>query len=290
MLMNADSTFLIGATHEVCQDYAVAGDRSPAVFGGGSVSRPQPYVALSDGCSSSPDTDIGARLLVKAAQHLLLDAARLTADRLPSLHEEAARLALAHARLFGLRPQAVDATLLTIHLCEGSALIGCSGDGVIALRSRGGRTDIYSVSYPAGYPLYPSYVHQPARLRCVESNSGRVKEIKHFRSPAAGEPFQLHDSFVSQAQVEVFAAAVSDYELVAVFSDGIHSFFTTEQTETSKRTEAVAPEEVIAALLSFKSTCGAFVKRRVKRFGQDCRRKSRRHMDDLAVGVVWLGG
>ena len=290
MLMNSDSTFLIGATHEVCQDYAVAGDRSPALSGGDSASRPEPYVVLSDGCSSSPDTDIGARLLVKAAQHLLLSAAGLTAAHLPGLHEEAARLALSQARLLGLRPQAVDATLQTIHLCEGSALVGCSGDGVIAFRSRAGRTDVYSISYPAGYPLYPSYAHQPERLRFFESNGGRAKEIKHFRSPAAGELFQLHDSFVSRAQVEVFAGAVSDYEIVAVFSDGIHSFFTTEQIETSRRIEAVPPGEVIAELLAFKSTRGAFVRRRVKRFGQDCRRKSRRHMDDLAVGVVCMGG
>src|SRR5437868_4207156 len=62
--MNSDCAFQIGAAHTVCQDYAVAHSGVPA------------YAILADGCSSSPDTDIGARLLVKAAQTVIDTLAR----------------------------------------------------------------------------------------------------------------------------------------------------------------------------------------------------------------------
>ncbi|HYO91642.1 MAG TPA: hypothetical protein VEQ40_08400, partial [Pyrinomonadaceae bacterium] len=80
--MNADSAFLIGATHAVCQDYAVAGNGTPDERAAVSNLQANPYVILSDGCSSSPDTDIGARLLVKAAEQVLFKARAPTAQAL----------------------------------------------------------------------------------------------------------------------------------------------------------------------------------------------------------------
>src|SRR5215203_2249321 len=75
--MNTDCFFNIGATHSVCQDYVVA----------------SPYLILSDGCSSSPDTDIGARLLVKAAERVC------GKYEIEEVHKESARLALGWAKL-----------------------------------------------------------------------------------------------------------------------------------------------------------------------------------------------
>ena len=55
--MNANCAINIGSTHALCQDYALARNDGP-------------YVILSDGCSSSPDTDVGSRLLVKASEKI----------------------------------------------------------------------------------------------------------------------------------------------------------------------------------------------------------------------------
>ena len=57
MKWNADAFFSIGKTHMVCEDYARAGTQQNGL----------PYALVCDGCSSSPDTDIGARLLGMAA-------------------------------------------------------------------------------------------------------------------------------------------------------------------------------------------------------------------------------
>lgn len=288
--MNADSAFVIGATHTVCQDYVVCGNGST----GQQVANTQPvpatpYVVLSDGCSSSPDTDIGARLLVKAAETVFLDTSGPSADELVKLHRESARRALAWAALAGLRPQAVDATLLTLHLKGDELIAGCSGDGVIVLQSLAGGLDVYAISYPSGYPLYPGYAHQPARLRAVEERGGFSKEVKHFSCASFEDPVLLRETSSSASPTEVLAVRASDYRLAVVLSDGISSFCTTRQTNTSKRVEPIRLEEIIKELVSFKSLRGSFVLRRVNRVLKEYMAKGWRHMDDLAVGALYLG-
>src|SRR5215204_1596043 len=147
--MNADVAFQIGSSHAVCQDYGRAGGpaRSEGCEAGG-----RPYVILSDGCSSSTDADVGARLLVRAAERLLSGTGAPPAGRLAETHREAAGLALSWAGLLGLRPEAVDATLLTAHLVGDELIVGCSGDGVVCLQTGDGGLDVYAVSYSSGYP------------------------------------------------------------------------------------------------------------------------------------------
>ena len=189
--MNADSAFVIGAAHAVCQDYARAGNNLPAALAANTGQSPSPYVIVSDGCSSSPDTDVGARLLAKAAEQALLAPVKLSVSAITEAHAEAARRALRWAKLTGLSPQAVDATLLTAHLSGDELIVGCSGDGVIVLESWLGVADVYVISFASGYPLYPSYAHQPERLLALRRSGRDGKEIKHFRRDAPGEALRL---------------------------------------------------------------------------------------------------
>jgi len=287
--MNADSAFQIGASHAVCQDYSLAGGCPPSASSAEPDRRTNSYVILSDGCSSSPDTDIGARLLVKAAEQAFNargeDAARDPAE----LHREAAGRALGWAELMNLRPQAVDATLLTAHLDGDELRLACTGDGVICLQSAAGAIDVYSISYPSGYPLYPSYPHQPERLLAWRAGELSGKEVKHFRSASIESPLRLKDTRNGDSPTEVFTVSASAYRYAALFTDGIHSFYSAEQTETSKSAQPIPAENILCGFISFKSVRGAFVGRRMKKFLQDCRAKGWRHMDDLAIGALYLG-
>ena len=288
--MNADSAFQIGSSHAVCQDYALAGTCLPSERSQVPGAHGRPYVILSDGCSSSPDTDIGARLMVKAAERTLRGWAGPAACDLAEIHEEAARLALTWAELLGLRPQAVDATLLTAHLDGEELAIGCSGDGVVCLRTWAGALDVYSISYPSGYPLYPSYTHQPERLLALGDARRSGKEVRHFRSASAEDCLQPWGVSGDGAPTEVFIVRAADYKCAALFSDGIHSFFRAGQTEAGGRVEAVPLDLVLRDLISFKTNRGAFVGRRVNRFLKDCRQKGWQHADDLSVGALHSGG
>jgi Protein phosphatase 2C len=280
---------LIGATHAVCQDYAIAGPRLTKNQQTTANAQIGPYVLVSDGCSSSVDTDVGARLLIKAAERLLVSSELISGIHLPDIHKLAASTALAHAEAIGICPEAVDATLLTVHLCGEQAIAGCSGDGVVVLQSRTGAIDIYTISYTSGYPFYPSYAHQPGRLRAMVDKNRARKEVKHFRRSANGEPFALQNISASGAVTEVFAVTIEEYNLVALFSDGIHSFSIAQRTETSRRTQPIPMEEVIPELLSLKSTNGAFVRRRTNRFMKDCKAKGWQNSDDLAAAMMYMG-
>jgi len=260
--MNADAIINIGSTHSLCQDYAIARNG---------------YVILSDGCSSSPDTDIGARLLARALDQAL--SAHPTTE-IASLHQDAARTALDWANMLRLPSQSVDATLLSVHVSGEDVIVACSGDGVIILESHTHVLDIYAISSPSGYPFYPTYVHQPDRLAELINNDRSTKTIKDLRST---------NLTTSNSLTVTFKFHVADYKYAAIASDGINSFFHTQQAANGKRLEPLSLSAVLDEFWSFKNSHGAFVERRLKRFKKDTQLKGWQHADDLAVGVIHLG-
>ena len=269
--MNANGSFTIGSTHAVCQDYVVATE-GPQVF-------------LSDGCSSSPDTDIGARLLVKAAQRIF---SNVSASEIEELHRESAKVALRWTRRLGIRAEAVDATLMSAHVCGDELIVGCSGDGVVLLETRGGDLEVHAISCPSGYPFYPAYTHQPERLASLIDNGRSEREVKHFRREGEAGELKLIGSTGSDSLTAVFNLKTGDYKYVALASDGIHSFFKTERATNGKRVENISLAEVLHELWSFKNSHGAFVERRLKRFHKDCEARYWHHGDDLSLGVIHL--
>jgi hypothetical protein len=120
--MAADAFFRMGSHHKVCQDYAVSG-----IFAG------RPYAMLADGCSSSQDTDYGARFLVSAASrrlHRLVDGLIEAKDIITD--------AVAMARVVGVSQRSLDATLLCAIGGDFGGRVIQSGDGVIAARRHDG--------------------------------------------------------------------------------------------------------------------------------------------------------
>ena len=274
--MNADSAFVIGTTHPICQDYVVAGNPSTTA----------PYVILSDGCSSSPDTDIGARLLVKSAEWVLN---RQSPKDIRDLHAGAAADALELAALVGLTPQAVDATLLTAHVHGNELILACSGDGVILVQDWSGVIEGYSISYLSGYPRYPTYTHQPDRLAFLESCGDPQKEIKCFRGDPNQSTLLLEDTFSSGERTEVFTFKARSYRYAVLLSDGIHSFCSTRGSESSKSARPIGFQSLARELVSFKNVRGAFAGRRLKRFLKDSALNGWQHTDDVALGAIYLG-
>ena len=67
MTVQCDAFFAIGSTHDICQDYALALNISN-----------RSLLIVSDGCSASPSTDIGARILSRCAAQVLLEERNVT--------------------------------------------------------------------------------------------------------------------------------------------------------------------------------------------------------------------
>lgn len=293
--MNTDCAFWIGRTHEVCQDYALAATQKGFS-----------YVILADGCSSSDDTDIGARLLAKSAEHLLPALTPFPVNSVSSsrgleewiayeewinYHETAIRAAAECACCLDLAPCCLDATLMTIKAENGIFLASCWGDGVVALGRRDGTVDVFAISFAASYPQYPSYLLDNTRSQQWATQPGNKKRVQRWTLTQAASikpKEEESDAEESHAAMELYGGTAAEYRFVAVFSDGVQSFARTERTETSRTTLPMGLAEVLAELLAFKSGQGKFVQRRVQSFRKECQKREWHHADDVAVGVLWL--
>jgi serine/threonine protein phosphatase PrpC len=275
--MNANGAFVIGRTHDVCQDYASAGFLQEGAF-----------AVVADGCSSSPDTDVGARLLVKAAELLVEKLDTHSEDTVEWYHATAVGQAFAHADVLGVDSRCVDATLLTVRARGRQFIATCFGDGAIVLKDRAGEITAYSITFTESFPRYPSYFADIRRLAALDARLGNIKEVTKTRLAPDGRVL-LRETSTSDRSIEIVSGSIDEFTLVAVMSDGINSFTTTVASETSRRSERLGLEIVLPELVAFKSPTGAFVQRRLNRFRADCRKRGWHHLDDLAVAAIHLG-
>lgn len=257
-----DAVFATGRQHRVCQDYAAeAPDR----------------VVLSDGCSSSPHTDFGARLICRAA--LLHGTADAATRALPLLEP------------LGLPLEALDATLLTAEWSPATASVRASvhGDGVIVARRRDGVVIIVEVEYPSGAPLYPSYDLDAARKAryLVEFGAARRVTTRHDDEVAVWND-TVHDGVAWTSGLVVREFFASLFDLVLVLSDGAQTFRRPVAGSHDGRTEAVPLAEVVHELLAVKVFTPSFLTRRVNRFLRDATTRGWSHDDDFSVAAVHM--
>jgi len=259
--LHSDSSYVMGMGHRVCQDYARAG-RTPQ-------EHPLVYGIVSDGCSSSPDTDVGARLLALTAERRLRIAFPGWVDNAFCHAESLAVLTMKDKdrSFFDLPDEALDATLLFVAAnSPDRARFACMGDGVIAAKDWDGALRIWDVEATDGYPRYPNYVNNDARRKSVEAGA---PWIVHF--PGGGE--------YRTSRVVSFEQPVDGAQVVAIFSDGVRSF-------TDAERNPIPGAEIVAELMAFKGYQGAFVQRRLHAFLKAAAKRGWRHEDDLAMAAI----
>jgi len=274
--MNTDSAFAMGKRHEVCQDYAKAETE-------GKWAR----AWVSDGCSSSIDSDIGARLLVLAAKHSL-QAILETGWNLESSSPENVGLmaisgAMVSSKMLDLPPETLDATLLSI-ICDGERVcLSAFGDGVLFLRWVGGGTRCLDIELTNGYPDYLSYRLDKARRDKYDAVWRGAKARKILRGHGDRDSLDPHKGY---AEVHDLAQCEAKLELAAIMSDGVRSFYRRMENGAS---EPIPLDEVLKDLLDFKLHSGRFVQRRLNRFLKDAAAKGWEHHDDIAVAAMYFG-
>jgi hypothetical protein len=276
-----DAFFTIGKGHEVCQDYAVAGEGR---------------AMLADGCSSSPNTDVGARLLCHALYANSSLGGLRPGGYFPRDFDanHAAACAAFSAAFLTLPLAALDATLLYVHeeyspsSPSRTQVVGMRaamyGDGCIVARRRGTQDYVAVLTeYSANAPYYLSYA-VPGRLSGTAYRDSNPGEIQRRRFGPA-ESTALEPQSISfegpgvNGYMEVFPR--EDYDLVLLLSDGVTRFRQADGT-------SVPPELVIAELLAVKQFTGAFIQRRAARFLRDCPKWGWSWHDDFSVAAIYL--
>lgn len=283
-IFSADSIYVQGYTHTVCQDYARSGiipsDKGFA-FG-----------ILSDGCSSSPDSDLGARLLVLRAEQELK---RKNYDcvTLPSIAHgirDTVHMLQAH-------PMCTDATLMWVknsverHLASFCVV----GDGVIAARVRGTSTfEVTQRHFQSNTPWYLSYSTDPARFSKLLEQGIDIEYTQRFVD-VEKRTADIFNEYTVQITKENLGSRCINYnaeyslthhDLFVIMSDGIESFIQTSK-EGSK--EPLSLAYVLSELLGFKNYAGEFVGRRVRKALKGFAKNQQFHEDDLSIAAIYAG-
>lgn len=258
--VQVDAHSVVGHQHGVNQDY---------VF---SSVDPVPYVILGDGCSSSPYTDIGVRLLVLGARQALLN--HLAAQLIPSidsLAQEAVLHAHATLRLSGLPPATLDATLIVAFVHQGYAHVYLYGDGAVIQVNHTGQHTLTAIEYSHNAPYYPSY-----RVDKIRDREYRAKSIAHSKSIIVNGNISCKNVLAPS----YFHIALTNLAALVIASDGLDSVIDTRRPKTLTR------EEVVEHFLEFRNANGAFVQRRLRRTLKQWAKQGIVNSDDLSVGAL----
>jgi hypothetical protein len=274
--MNADSAFAIGKRHEVCQDYARS--RMDGKWA---------CAWISDGCSSSRDSDIGARLMVLSARQAFRAMLETGWGLGGESHEDFGLMTVTQAMIsigmLDLPTETLDATLLSL-MCDGERVcLYAFGDGVLFLRWRSGETRCLDIELTNGYPDYLSYRLEKSRRDKYDSTwkatGGRKTVCGHWGHMKL-------DPHKGYAETHHLVQGESRLELVAVMSDGVRSFC---RRTGSGASEPVPLGDVLEGLLDFRLHSGRFVQRRLNRFLKDAAAKGWEHRDDISVAAIHFG-
>lgn len=262
--MHADAHFIIGHEHTVCQDYATCW-RTP----GGSV-----VAAMADGCSTAPDTDIGARLLVLLAKkHLqggLEQLEEAIIHRLPDPPGEGA-----------LDWRAYRATLGVVVADSNGARVRLWGDGVVIAVRHTGEVEAVVVNYDEGAPPYMCYKKDPQEIQAYRklSQDGAHTTTFLLDGQVTGK------SSGTNPDLEPLALEYSPdlYKVVAVCSDGLMSAY--------GPSGSVPVEDLVTVLGSLPNTSGEFIVRKLRNgLSKHMKKIGAVHADDVSMAAVVLDG
>lgn len=286
--MNSDTFFTIGSTHNICQDYAIDGD---SYKGGLAKDADFKYAIVSDGCSSVPDADFGARLLSKAA-----------AMNMHHFHgdlENFARIAAINAATFcralALAPDSLCATLLVATVSQETVEEKTNykfktlmvGDGAV-ISKKDNVITLTEYVFPSGAPYYLKYELDRDVKKGYFGQFGKMAEIYICQISAdTGELLNSSSSKQNISDQFYFEHNLENCDFVAVASDGLSSFLHHEKGTTGIQNIKVDPQKIVKELLEFKGYQGEFVKRRCGRVLKKWHEINGWHnYDDFGIGVV----
>jgi hypothetical protein len=251
-----DHHFIMGASHAVCQDYALHGYM------------PQPYLIVSDGCSSAPDSDIGARILSYMARKVLAQGMTLSYQDFGQRVSESARLV---ATAMGVDPVVLHATLMIAWVKDNVVQVYMYGDGCILLLGHGGQVRTIHVNFSNNAPYYLCYWDNEALHDEYANASGRNYKMDIFYSEYDHPEQQDFQSPL------VFSFELDEYAAVVLASDGCEQFLNLNNNKK------LPLQNVATRLLSFDASQESFIFNHLRQCVQDYGRQDIYPLDDVAL-------
>jgi len=249
----------IGTQHKICEDYIISG------------MLPYPYIILADGCSSSSNTEMGSRILCHLAKQYL----RYRVDDLHDLDYKTMGRWIIHnaemtARQLGLNLTCLDATLIIAYVIDGLIKVYMYGDGAIFIKG-GDVINSIKVDFSGNAPYYLSYLIDDYRNELYY-------EAKHdmiIDRTLKGTP----ETYAYDYKLE-FEFYIKDIDCLMLASDGIYTFI----TKPPEVYRIIPAEDILPDFMTFKTTKGEYLKRRLNKALKELNKNHINHYDDLSVG------
>ena len=270
--MNIDTFLTIGKTHKVCEDYILSG------------TEPIPYIIISDGCSSSKQTDMGARLLCFLAQQYLKF--RVEMDIFEPDHNEMGMWIIHNAELvakqLGLSRQSLDATLIIAYQNRPDNIrVHMYGDGCMLEFYADGGYVFTQVDYSQNAPYYLSYQIDPVRHKAFhEMNQSKIYTtwFQNVGWESTTRKFDADIPYVINCDLNSKENRCTMAGLL-IASDGFISFM------EDKKPGIKHILDYASDFYLFKTTAGEFLKRRATMALRNLAKENIHNADDLSIGV-----
>lgn len=252
--MHIDTFLRKGSTHYICEDYIIKSKNA---------------VVLSDGCSSTENSDVGARLLSYAANYEL--------DKI--LQKDFANSVITRASIaaktIGVDAGALFCTLGVMAKYSDAVVMQLFGDGVMFVKTKSdNKLYVYIVNYEGNAPPYLAYLEDIYSKEAYLDTTKKRTIVTAVYTYEDGkivneELFSKEEDFKTEIPFSKNVFLDTDeVEFCGIASDGFTTF-------------DMKFQDIVEGVANFKTTKGEFLKRRMKKFT-----KENNHFDDISIGVM----
>lgn len=278
-MIRTDSYYEIGAGHMFNQDYAGSGRIATE-------NNLYHYAVISDGCSGSPDSDIGARWYVKmfprVVRQLALTnqlGAEFVRSTFVSMIEEA-------AKQLNVDIHAFDATLIATVYDQGYDRLHTYmfGDGKVVYKNKNGTSHVVTASYKSGAPYYFPYLTNFELDALYSQHFGNdYATIQQHILTDALKTVEIREAEMTKQKFwyEEYADASKALNYVSVFSDGIETYHKEEDRDIQ-----MPMSNLVNELTRYKPGPGVFVQRRMQKAKEFAKKEGWTRFDDISVATI----
>ena len=273
MIFSCDAITKTGKAHTKCDDSSLSfKDESYA------------WAIISDGCSSSQDSDIGSRLLVNIC-NIVIEKMKTNFNSFSDqiYTESIKNLCREHVDFlakYGISNTLFDATLGIIYAnnITRNFEVSLIGDGTILAIKKDGSYEWKQISFRDGAPYYLSY-------KLDEQRDERLKETYDMTRIIVNS--DKRDEFFTDINYTM-SFPMNKYHTVLLATDGIDTFHEMAKPEDGGGLLTLDSDLVRKEMTNFKSFNGNFIQRRVSRFLQDGFIQRRNHLDDFSLAGIHM--
>jgi hypothetical protein len=271
-----DDFLKIGDSHVICEDYVITG-KIKNVF----------YLIVSDGCSSSPQTEMGARILAHLAKSYIIDRFSRGFNSPPDSETMSKHIIFNAERIItNLRipRQALDATLIIgLFFSEVNIFKLYSYGDMVYIKENENSSEIIisTTEFSKNAPFYLSYQLDETRKKDYHNlKIDKIIETKTYDKKSA-------ELFWSDIQAPAYdnidPITILNFKSILICSDGFSSFL----HKWEGGAEPVNPFYLARPFLEFKNKKGEFLKRRMRRALSDLEQNDKAsHYDDLSIAAL----